>query len=237
MVCFSCDEDMAEETQTEPIVVIPNDSGSNDNDDDDNDDNAPTPPVLVFPLNETECSNDNLTFEWNSSTGPSGGNITYTLYISTSPDFTNDVETYPTIDTYYALNLPQSTALYWKVEAFTATSNSFSETRSLYTQGNGVNNNAPQLEYLSPNNDVTINTNSITLQWQGSDVETSNNNLVYKVYFSEVGSNLNLLEENYYGTQYFINGLQSGMSYQWLIYVTDDDGATNVGDIWEFSVQ
>jgi hypothetical protein len=197
---------------------------------------APTIPQLIFPLDETECSNNDLTFSWNESSSSSGNTITYTLYISTTPDFSNGVDIYNTINTEYNITLPQSTAIYWKVEANNGTNSSFSEARSLYTQGNGTTNTMPQLEYVYPENGVTITNQSPQLQWQTSDIETSNNNLTYKVYFSELGQELQLVDEGYAINTYTANGLNFNTIYQWSVWVTDEDGATNVGEIYTFNV-
>ena len=198
---------------------------------------APTPPQLIFPLHETECSNDNLTFEWNASTDPSGNSIEYKLHISLSPSFDSDVDIYTTSNTSYNVGLPQSTALYWKVEAFNGANSSFSEARSLYTQGDGVSNTIPQLQYLYPEDGATISDQLPLLQWQASDNETSDSNLSYKVYFSEVGQDLVLIEDNAGISSHEVSGLNSGTTYQWSIWVTDEDEATNVGDVWRFSIE
>jgi len=200
------------------------------------DGNAPSEPSLVFPLHETECSNDNLTFDWGNSTVPSGDSVSYKLHISTSVDFSSNIDIYQTTNSEYNVVLPKSTALYWKVEAISNSKKTFSKTRSLYTQGNGVNNTIPQLEYTFPNDDVTISDLSPELQWQASDAETSNSNLSYKVYFSEVGQDLELKTETTNILSYQINGLEVGKTYQWSIWVTDIDGATNVGEVYNFTV-
>ncbi|WP_298509056.1 fibronectin type III domain-containing protein [uncultured Kordia sp.] len=196
----------------------------------------PSAPTLIFPLHETECSNDNLTFQWNASDNPSGNTIEYNLYISDVPDFNQAQYIYTTYDTEYNVTLPQGTALYWIVEATNGNNSSYSEARSLYTQGDGVINTAPQLQYLSPQDGAIVTGNSITLSWIGDDLETNNSDLSYRVYASEIGSSLNLLQEGN-SIQYTFNNLQTGTEYQWLIYVTDGDGATNVGDIQTFLVQ
>jgi hypothetical protein len=200
------------------------------------DGNAPSKPSLIFPLHETECSNDDLTFDWKNSTVLSGDPISYKLHISTSSDFTSNVDIYETNNSEYNIVLPQSTALYWKVEALAGTNNVFSEVRSLYTQGVGVNNTIPQLQYTFPDDEVTISNQSPELQWQASDAETSNSNLSYKIYFSEVGQDLELKTETTNILSYQINGLEIGKTYQWSIWVTDADGATNVGEVYTFTV-
>src|SRR5690606_9381030 len=121
------------------------------------------------------------------------------------------------------------------VEATNGTNSSYSEVRSLYTQGEGVSNTAPQIEYLNPEDGAYLST-PITLQWQGSDNETSDEDLVFKVYFSEVGESLQLIQEGINLTQIIINDLTSSAEYNWAIYVTDSDGATSVGNVYTFTV-
>lgn len=198
---------------------------------------TPSPPQLVFPLHETECSNDNITFEWGASTDVSNSSIEYKLYISQSSSFDSNVDIYETTNTFYNVGLPQSTALYWKVEAINTIDNSsFSETRSLYTQGDGTNNTIPQIEYYYPEGEATLSDQSPLLQWQGSDNETTASDLSYKVYFSEVGQDLVLVEETTNISSYEVTGLNTGTTYQWSIWVTDTDGATNVGEVFTFTV-
>lgn len=199
---------------------------------------APSPAQLVFPLNETECANEDMTFDWEASTDPLGTNITYELYISTSPSFDSDVDIYETSNTEYTLDLPQGTALYWKVKATNEDGNSsFSEGRSLYVQGVGNTNTVATLEYTSPLNGEVISDQSPQLQWQASDNETSFDQLNFRVYFSEVGEELELVYEDTGISGYEVSGLDFGTTYQWSIWVTDGDGATNVGDVYTFTVE
>lgn len=200
------------------------------------DGNAPTAPTLIFPQNETECANDFLTFQWNTSVDPNNIPIVYTLLVSTSSNFSSNVNSYNTNATNYTLSLPESTALYWKVKASNGTQTSMSQIRSLYVQGEGTTNTVPELGYLSPANGTSISNQSVNLQWQASDNETSSTNLNYKVYFSEAGQDLVLIFQNLNINNYQVNNLTSGTTYQWSIWVTDQDGATNVGEIRTFRV-
>jgi hypothetical protein len=197
---------------------------------------APTIPQLVFPLDETECSNNDLTFYWNESTTQNGTSITYKLYISTTPDFSIGLDIYTTSNTEYNIQLTQSTAIYWKVEATNGTNSSFSEARSLYTQGNGTSNTMPQLNYIFPEDGMSTSSQSILLQWQAFDTETNNDNLIYKVYFSELGQELQLVDEGNVINTYTANDLNLNTTYQWSVWVTDEDGATNVGEVYTFTV-
>lgn len=197
---------------------------------------APTPPTLIFPQNETECANDFLTFQWNESTDPNNDSIEYTLLVSTNPSFSNNVDSYNTNSTDYTLSLPESTALYWKVEASNGTQTSVSQGWSLYVQGQGTNNTVPNIEYIYPEDDAIISDQSPPLQWQANDNETSSTNLSYKVYFSEVGQDLELVYEDTDISNYEVSGLDFGTTYQWSVWVTDEDGATNVGEVYRFTV-
>ncbi|MCL7752444.1 hypothetical protein [Polaribacter sp. Z022] len=200
--------------------------------------NKPSVPTLIFPLHETECSNDNLTFDWEDSTVLSNDDVSYKLHISTSSTFDNNIDIYETDISKYNIVLPQSTALYWKVEAINNINpqSTFSTTRSLYTQGDGVTNTIPQIKYLSPDEGSTLSTQTVELKWEAEDNETSNSDLSYKVYFSEAGQDLELKTETTNILSYQINGLEVGKTYQWSIWVTDGDGATNVGDVFTFTI-
>lgn len=194
----------------------------------------PTKPKLIYPLNRTKCSNNKLTFKWNASTTPSNGKIKYKLHISKSPNFNSNVETYMTSATEYSTTLPTGTALYWKVEAFNSQSTVSSSVRSLYTQGKGTKNTMPYLKYLSPKNNSRVS-NPIILKWEGSDKETKKDELHYKVFLSKQGETLKLIQEGNTAIK-ALSQLSSGVNYQWVVYVTDKDGATNVGRIQSFKV-
>ena len=197
----------------------------------------PTAPTLLFPLNETECANEALTFQWNPSNDLNGSNISYTLFVSNSSDFSGNVETYVTQNTYYTLNLPASTSLYWKVEASNGSNSNTSDTWSLYTQGEGVANTLPQLEYIYPEDGATISDLSPLLQWTASDNETNENNLDYRVYFAEAGDDFQLIMEDTGITSLQLSTLNFGTTYFWAVWVTDESGATNIGEIRTFTVQ
>ena len=202
------------------------------------DGNKPSEPSLVFPLHETECSNDNLTFDWEDSTVLSNDSISYKLHISTSSTFDNNVDIYETDISEYTIILPQSTALYWKVEAINNINpqSTFSKARSLYTQGDGVTNTIPQIKYLSPDDGSTLSTQTVELKWEAEDNETSNSDLSYKIYYSKVGEELLLVKEGLNISNYIINNIPSNNSYHWSVWVTDADGATNVGDVFTFTI-
>ena len=223
----------------------PDPNGGSDSDDDDSDDDndvdensAPTATTLVFPLNETECSNSNLVFEWNEATDADDDTLSYNLNIANSPDFDSGFQEFKGLsDTSYTLDIPPSTALYWRVESRDSQSGSYSETWSLYTQGEGTSNTAPQLEYISPSNNTSFeNGFDIKIEWRGTDTETPNEQLVYKLYLSEVGQELEIRLDNITQTSFTLSDLNTNTSYQWAVYVTDADGATNVGQVYTFTI-
>ncbi len=213
-----------------------NDAENESNENNTTSDAAPSIPTLVYPLNETTCSNNDLLFKWNPSTNASGNSIEYKLHVSHTASFDSNVDVYITSNAEFNVELPKSTALYWKVEAISDEHSSFSEIRNLYTQGDGTSNTIPQLNYVYPGNGEATSNTSITLEWQANDNETNTSSLNYKVYFSEVGQDLVLIHENTGVLSYDITGLNSGKTYQWSIWVTDENGATNVGEVYTFSV-
>lgn len=219
------------------LIFVCSCGGSDDSKSENSEDIFPTKPKLVYPINNTECSNADLLFDWNPSSDSEGSFINYKLYISTSATFDSNIDIYEaSSSTDYNIDLPQSTALYWKVEASNQTNSSFSETWSLYTQGDGVANTIPQLEYLGPRKNEVIDSSSITLKWQGIDVETNADNLRYIVYFSKAGEALERQNDADNKTGFFVDNLVSGNTYLWYTQVTDESGATNVGEIFSFTV-
>lgn len=207
------------------------------------DENEPvdgTPSVVqpIFPVNNMECTNNELTFIWNPAVSANGSAITYNLYLSEDSNLQTDVEVYQTTNTQYTVSdIPRGRYIYWGVEATNGAESSYSEIFSFFTQSIGINNIAPNIEYLSPQNNETISDQSPPLQWSANDEETEDENLSYRVYFSEEGQSLQLVYEDTDLSSYEVSGLDFGVTYQWSIWVTDEDGSTNVGDVYTFTVQ
>lgn len=207
------------------------------NDENDPIDSTPSTVQLIFPINNTECANNELTFTWNPAESPNGSPIIYNLYLSNNPNIDSDYEVYQTNNTQYTVsNIPRGHYVYWNVEATNGTESSYSEIFSFFTQSVGIDNIAPSIEYVSPQSNETVFDQSLFLQWSASDEETDFENLSFRIYFSEVGQDLELIYEGTGISSYEVNSLNLGTTYQWSIWVTDEDGATNVGDVYAFTV-
>lgn len=78
------------------------------NDENDPIDSTPSTVQLIFPINNTECANNELTFIWNPAESPNGSPIIYNLYLSNNPNIDSDYEVYQTNNTQYTVsNIPR----------------------------------------------------------------------------------------------------------------------------------
>lgn len=195
---------------------------------------APTVPSLVYPTDNLLCIDNNLEFKWNASTDSNGDNISYTIEISKSNDFSSIEFTSSVNTTSKVVTLEKGIAYYWRVKSKDNknASSSFSSVFNLYTEGEGVSNHLPFApDLVSPSLNATEQAGSITLSWTASD--TDGDNLSYNVYLDTNNAPNTLVSENQ-SESTFTTTVQSSSTYFWKIVVNDDKGGQTTGQVWSF---
>jgi len=198
--------------------------------------NAPTTPTLVYPTNNLLCINNQLDFQWNASTDSDGDAITYQIQIATDIDFTQIVQTQTVSVTDKTITLDKGIAYYWRVKATDSKSlsSSYSSVFNFYTEGNGISNYLPFApELVSPILNSLVTTSTATLQWNGSDADTTDS-LTYDVYFDTVNPPIAVISADQTGTSLVTSTLNTTTDYYWKIVVKDNQGGQTIGQIWNF---
>jgi hypothetical protein len=196
----------------------------------------PTTPTLVYPTNNLLCIDNQLNFQWNASTDSDGDAITYQIQIATDNSFTQIAQTQTTTATSKTITLEKGIAYYWRVKATDSknASSSYSSIFNFYTEGNGVTNHAPFApELVSPVLNAVVTTPTATLQWNGSDADTSDT-LTYDVYFDTVNPPTTVISADQSGDLFTTPTLSPTTDYYWKIVVKDNHGGQTIGQIWNF---
>lgn len=98
----------------------------------------------------------------------------------------------------------------------------------------GTSGNLPPNAPSNPNpaNGATVQSTTLTLSWNCTD--PNGDPLTYDVYFG-TNNNPTLAAQNVQNTSYVVNNLNAGITYYWRIVAKDNQGATNSGNVWNFS--
>lgn len=191
---------------------------------------------LVFPTKDLLCINNTITFNWDNAVDPEGDDIEYNIIIAKDRQLTDVVENRTVNTSQVTVTLEIATAYYWQVNALDVDNNqgTASDVFAFYTKGESVSNYAPFMAALvSPDNNEILNTTSVDLMWNASDINTTDT-LTYEVLFAEDGNALNTLESAETNKNYTVT-VESGKSYSWQINVIDNAGAKAIGQIWSFT--
>ena len=196
---------------------------------------APSAPTQWEPTNNLLCIDNNVTFQWTTSTDPDGDSISYEIQIATDNQFTQNVQNRTSASTSTSVGLDKGVAFYWRVRAKDSkgATSSYSSTFSFYTEGDGVSNHLPfSPTVVKPDINSLVQETSTTLEWTASDVDT-NDTLTFDVYFGTVNPPTTKVTENQSETT-FNQSLDSSKNYYWKVVVKDDKGGTTIGQIWSF---
>lgn len=191
---------------------------------------------LVFPFEDELCNEGtNLTptestifFEWE----PNDNAEMYTLSIENLN--TAAIETYETIDFIIPITLERAEAFRWFVSYNYQEETKTSAVWNFYNAGPGVQTYAPfPAQIISPSMAQTINaTNSVSLQWSGSDVD--NDIVAYDVYFSN-SNPPDLISSDTTASQLSVSVISSSI-YYWNIVTKDAAGNTSESGVYQFIV-
>ncbi|UCH88381.1 MAG: VCBS repeat-containing protein [Thermoplasmata archaeon] len=98
-------------------------------------------------------------------------------------------------------------------------------------------NDPPDILLITPEQDVTVLTDSVVLKWQGSDVDNPTDDITYTLQFDQVNAETVVSEaQDIKDTSFRVEGLENGYTYFWRVVGYDgiDEGSS---DIFSFFVQ
>lgn len=210
-----------------------------------NDDTAPPPvpegAILVFPLENSECTtgqniNETLsqvTFEWQ----PSANTDLYTL--SAVNLNTNMPQTLTTASTSASLSIEKGAPFSWSVTSTNTDSDltAISESWLFYNAGSQTAYAPFPAQIIAPKSGATViedEASQVTLQWTGADVE--NDIESFEVYLSDQNPPTALLQTLDVETTQTKVTVTSGTTYYWRIITKDAVGNTSDSGIYDFKV-
>ena len=199
--------------------------------------NAPTIPTLALPTDGFPCIDNVLNFQWNASTDPDGGTITYQIQVAINAQFSSPLTHDVTVTaTNRTLTLEKGITYYWRVKAIDNKnlSSAYSTTFSFYTEPVATSNNLPDTPVL-----VTPVLNSVAtgvdvdLQWTGNDKDVSDT-LTYDIYFDTVNPPVTMVGGGNQSTTTLNVPLSPLTDYYWKVVVKDNKGGQTIGQVWNF---
>lgn len=209
------------------------------------DDSTPGPPEapqLVFPENNSEClegevsaQNPNIstvTFRWESSANASGYTLTFRNL--TSGVTSSESTTSTSIPVALVRGAPYS----WSVRANSETTSSpESPTWKFFNAGDGISSYAPfPADLIYPKSGSTINldaSGSLELRWEGADVD--NDIAAYEMLFDTQDPPVTNIGGNGPAESLMVNALQPGTTYYWRIITTDETGNSSTSEVSQFA--
>ncbi len=208
------------------------------------DDGPPPVPegaVLVFPLQDSECTtgqsiNETLsqvTFEWQASENTD-------LYTLSAVNLnTNVPQTIMTASTSASLSIEKGAPFSWSVASTNNKSNqtATSESWLFYNAGAQLTYAPFPAQLISPKSGSTVQKNSmdnIVLSWSGADVEDDIE--TFEVYFSEENPPESLLTSVNSETGQTEVSVDSNTVYFWRVITVDAEGNTSDSGVFDFKV-
>jgi hypothetical protein len=198
---------------------------------------APITPLLSLPENELFCTDNELIFEWYSSTDPEGDEVSYLFELAEDSDFSEMY--FETEISNLSINkeVPKGKTFYWRVRAKDDKDNysTYSLIRRFYTEAEQTSNSLPSVPQLvNPENNSVIADLEVELRWESTDED--DDPLRYDLYFGTNGSPV-LIEENLEENYYSINNLSPNTTYYWNIKVKDGNSGVTIGQVQSFTTQ
>ena len=197
---------------------------------------------LISPSNNNLCENgvevsnntSSVTFNWNFSENTESYDIVITN-LDTNQESLNSNITTNSFEKILTKGHPYS----WKVTSRNneSTQQGNSPTWNFYLSADGITNYSPfpaQLIYPENNQNFDNNTNSIVLDWIGSDID--NEDLIYTIYFDNIDGNQSPQQSLIDITEDEIEiNVEPNNSYFWKIKTSDGENSS-FSQIYEFNI-
>lgn len=191
---------------------------------------------LIFPQEDSLCNEgENPTptestvfFEWE----PNDNAATYTLTVENLD--TGSIDQYQTVDFIFPVTINRAEAFRWFVEYGYQDEIKVSAIWNFYNAGPGVQTYAPfPAEIISPSMAQTIPaTNSVTLEWSGSDVD--DDIIGYDVYFG-TNNPPSVISSDISVNQLTVS-VAIGNTYYWNVVTKDVEGNSSESGVFEFKI-
>lgn len=224
------------------MVLLTACPGSKDDDSDidfPNEGGDPGSVTLVFPENNSECTegievNDSqslVIFRWEAAENVD----TYEVNLTNMN--TNASEKFDIDDNELGITLQRNTPYRWFVVSRQEGSNKAPKSAEwqFYNAGAGVENYAPfPADVVNPKRGQTIAaTGSISLEWSGNDVD--NDIETFEVFFGTTDNPTSSLGTTAQST--ITTDISSGQTYYWWVKTSDRVGNTSQSEIFDFKVE
>ncbi|MDR6966859.1 hypothetical protein J2X31_000859 [Flavobacterium arsenatis] len=196
----------------------------------------PNKAVLLFPLNNSECTTgsevsttqSSVTFEWNAAQNATLYYV-YVKNLNTQTQLQFNAES----NTSMEINLLKGTPFSWYVVAKAANGTlAESEKWKFYNAGDAVENYIPfPVDLVAPIMSSSVQGPAVDLEWSGNDID--NDIVNYKVYF---GTNPNPTTLIGTVTEERLNQVNttSNTNYYWKVVTTDEAGNYSTSTIFQF---
>lgn len=217
------------------LLLISCGGGSDDPDPTPTENVAPTVPTLTGPVDNKLCLDNNVSFQWNRATDANNDDITYQIQVAKDNAFSQIEKTFDGSGINATISLAKNTAYYWRVKATDSKglASAYSSVFKFYTSGEAVVNHLPFApELVEPVLNTALSTNTATLKWNASDVDTGDI-LTYDIYFGTANPPTAKVGENKSEKTFDVN-LEASKEYFWRVVVKDNKGGETVGQVWKF---
>ncbi|UJH66478.1 hypothetical protein [Allomuricauda sp. SCSIO 65647] len=200
---------------------------------------APTAATLVFPENNTECTEGNVisetrssvTFRWNAAQNADSYELNV-INLNTSV-----ASRTTTANNEASFSINRGTPYEWFVvsRANGTTETATSSTFRFFNEGPGIENYAPfPAEAVNPARGANLaSTATVTLEWSASDVDDDIEQ--YEVFFGTEANPTNSLGTTT-DTSIADVAVTSGNTYYWTVTTTDSQGNTSTSEVFQFRV-
>lgn len=203
-----------------------------------NDEDLPAAATLIFPLNNTECNEGiivsdtetDVLFQWEKAKNTSSYLLTITNLNNGSSREIN------TVSNEFLIRILRGTPYSWVVKSKASIGNATadSETWKFYNAGLPEESHPPfPAELVSPIMGSAIESGTVSLQWNGSDVD--NDIASYTVLFDTV--EIPILPAGNTTTNSMNVEVESGKVYYWKVISTDANGNSSDSEIFQFKVK
>ncbi len=199
---------------------------------------APSAATLVFPEDDSECTEGEIVsdlqsrvpFQWNASQNTDSYEVNLTnLETNTTARINSNA---PEVEILIFRGVPYE---WYVISRATGTSQTAtSPTWRFFNAGAGVSNYAPfPAEAVNPPRGAALDqAGALTLEWSASDVD--NDLAGYEVYLGESPDSLTLLEATAQTSA--DTTVQAGTAYYWRVVCIDSQGNRTDSELFEFSV-